>query len=172
MKKAAFLIVGILSIVLIAATACGGDDDEGPARRPTGTPSAPATVAPATPTDIPAPTDTVVPAAPTTAPTAATAAAGGDAGAGKAVFTKAGCAGCHTIQGISTGTIGPELTNVATNAGSRISGMSAEDYIRQSIEDPPAFLAEGFAPIMPPTIRDAMTDEEFEDLVAFLLTQK
>ena len=67
--------------------------------------------------------------------------------------------------------IGPELTNVATNAGSRISGMSGEDYIRQSIEDPPAFLVEGFGPIMPPTIRDAMTDEEFEDLVAFLLTQ-
>ena len=90
---------------------------------------------------------------------------------GQSVFTKAGCAACHTIQGISGGTIGPELTKVATNAASRILSMSAEDYIRQSIEDPPAFLVEGFGPLMPPTIRDAMTDEEFENLVAFLLTQ-
>ena len=72
MKKAAFLIVVILSIALIAATACGGDDDEGPARRPSGTTAPAATVAPAatlapapaTDTPAPAPKDTPVPAAP------------------------------------------------------------------------------------------------------------
>ena len=79
---------------------------------------------------------------------------------------------CHTIQGLAgaVGQIGPELTNVATAAGSRIAGMSADAYIRDAIENPPAFVVDGFAPIMPPTIRSTMDDTEFEDLVAYLLT--
>ena len=48
--------------------------------------------------------------------------------------------------------------------------MSVEAYIRQAIEDPSAFLVEGFGPIMPATIRSTMSDTEFEDLVAYLLT--
>ena len=98
--------------------------------------------------------------------------AGGDSAAGPAVFAGKGCGACHTVQGLAgaVGQIGPELTQVATNAGSRVAGMSAEAYIRQAIEDPPAFVVEGFGPLMPATIRSTMSDTEFEDLVAYLLT--
>ena len=168
MKRAIPLLIGLLGVVLMAAAACGGDDDVAPAERPRGTTapvatSAPATAAPATT----APTATTAPVAPTQAPIA-----GGNAAAGPAVFTGKGCAGCHTIEGLegAVGKIGPELTHVATNAGSRVAGMSAEAYIREAIEDPPAFLVDGFGPIMPATIRSAMSDTEFEDLVAYLLT--
>ena len=193
MKNAVFLMVGILSVALIAATACGGDDDEGPARRPSGTTAPVATVAPAPPTDTPAPapTDTPVPAAPTTAPaaptdtavpvapttapaaTAAPAAAGGEAAAGQVVFLAKGCGACHTVQGVdgAAGQIGPELTNVATNAATRIAGMSAEAYMRQSEEEPGVFLVAGFGPLMP-SLRGTMTDDEFEDLIAFLMARQ
>ena len=172
MKRAIPLLIGLLGIVLIAAAACGGDDDATPAERPRGTTapvatSAPATAAPATtaPTATTAPVATVA-AEPTQAP------AGGDAAAGPAVFAGKGCVACHTIQGLAgaVGQIGPELTNLATSAGTRVAGKSAEAYIRQAIEDPPAFVVEGFGPIMPATIRGTMNDTEFEDLVAYLLT--
>ena len=119
MKRAIPLLIGLLGIVLIAAAACGGDDDATPAERPRGTTapvatSAPPTAAPATtaPTATTAPVATVA-AEPTQAP------AGGDAAAGSGVFAAKGCVACHTIQGldVAVGQIGPELTNVATNAG-------------------------------------------------------
>jgi cytochrome c oxidase subunit 4 len=92
---------------------------------------------------------------------------------GKEVFTGKGtCSVCHTIQGISAGTIGPELTHVGTNAAQRKPGTSAEAYIRESIENPTAFVVEGFPPAMTPGLKSNMTDAEFDALVQFLLAQK
>jgi mono/diheme cytochrome c family protein len=169
LKRAIPFIIGLLGIVLIAAAACGGDDESAPPERPRGTTAAVATSAP--PTKAPAttaPTKAPEPAAPTEAP----ASSGGDASAGPSVFAAKGCVACHTIQGLSgaVGQIGPELTNLATSAASRVAGESADAYIREAIEDPPAFVVDGFAPIMPATIRSTMNDTEFEDLVAYLLT--
>ncbi len=51
---------------------------------------------------------TVTPGPPTT--TAPSAGGGGAAPAGKAVFAKAGCGGCHTLKDAgSTGNVGPDL---------------------------------------------------------------
>ena len=170
LNKALMLLIGLLAVVMTAAAACGGGDDPTPGRRPAGTTAPVVTTAPVA-TNTPVPTNTPTTAAPaaTTAPPATT---GGDATAGQAVFLAKGCGACHTIQGVpgAIGAIGPELTQVATNAASRIAGTSAEAYIRQSVEDPPSFLVEGFGPLMP-ALRGTMTDEEFEDLVAFLLTR-
>ena len=96
---------------------------------------------------------------------------GGDSVAGQTVFTNSGCVACHTIEGVpgAVGQIGPELTHVATIAATRKS-LSAEAYIRESIENPTEFVVDGFGPLMP-TLRGAMTDEDFENLVAFLLSQ-
>lgn len=92
---------------------------------------------------------------------------------GQAVFTgKGGCSACHTIEGVSSGTVGPDLTHIGTRAAERKPGLSAEQYIRESIENPTAFVVEGFPPAMPPNIRQNMTDAEFEAVVAFLLAQK
>ena len=55
----------------------------------------------------------------------------------------AGCAGCHTIPNIpgANGKVGPDLSKIGANAASRIDGLSAKEYIRQSILDPNAFIA-------------------------------
>ena len=175
--------MGIVSLMLIAA-ACGGDGDEGPAQRAEGTTSVVATTAPplATATSAPIPTEapTDEPTAPsmtTPPPTVSDPGNGGGSAAierGQAVLTLAGCVACHTIEGIpgAQGQLGPDLTHIATVGGTRISGLSAEEYIRQSINDPTSLVVDGFAPLMPPNIRSAITDEAMEDLVAFLLVQE
>ena len=91
---------------------------------------------------------------------------------GEELFLAKGCIACHTIEGISKATIGPELTHIATIAASRKSDLSVEEYIRESIEDPPAFVVKDFLPVMPSTIRETMSDEEFKNIVYFLLTLK
>jgi cytochrome c oxidase subunit 2 len=35
---------------------------------------------------------------------------------GKALFTSKGCAGCHTVQGVSRGTLGPNLTHLQSRS--------------------------------------------------------
>ncbi len=93
---------------------------------------------------------------------------------GKAVFTGKGtCFACHTIQGVSAGTVGPDLTDIGAEGHTPKPGMSAEAYIRESIEDPNAFVSHGFPPgMMPQGLKNNMTGPEFEALVAFLLAQK
>ena len=92
-------------------------------------------------------------------------------GRGQAVFVQAGCNACHTISGLSTGNIGPVLDGLASQAGDTVSGLTAEEYIRQSIVEPSAYVVEGFADgLMPQTFGTTLTEEQINDLVAFLLT--
>ena len=61
------------------------------------------------------------------------------AAAGLTVFNQRGCAGCHTIEGVSKGMVGPNLTHVhsrTTFAGSTFA-MSPEN-LRTWLRDPPA----------------------------------
>lgn len=98
----------------------------------------------------------------------------GDATLGKAVFLKASnmCTTCHKVDGVpeAVGVVGPALTGLGKTAATRKAGMSAESYIRESIEKPNDYVVEGFSPAMPPTLRQGMSDEEYENLVAYLLS--
>ena len=79
------------------------------------------------------------------------------------------CGICHTVADAgTTGTIGPELSHIGTVAATR-SSLSAEEYIRQSIEEPTAFIAPDFAPLMTAGLKDALGGD-FEDVVAYLLS--
>jgi cytochrome c oxidase subunit 4 len=90
---------------------------------------------------------------------------------GAAIFVQRGCGGCHVIEGLpgAVGVTGPEMTGIGSRAGTRVAGLSAEDYIRQSVEEPEAFVLEGYDNVMQP-LRGMMTDEEFDILVEYLLT--
>jgi mono/diheme cytochrome c family protein len=88
---------------------------------------------------------------------------------GEQIFTAAGCAGCHTFAPAgSNGTIGPDLDELAGAADSREPGKSAEDYVRESLTKPEAFLVEGFGNAMP-SFEGRLTDEQIQALVDFLL---
>ena len=79
------------------------------------------------------------------------------------------CGICHTVADAgTTGTIGPELSHIGTVASTR-TGLSAEEYIRQSIEEPGAFIAPEYTPLMTAGLKDVLGGD-FEDVVAYLLT--
>ena len=91
--------------------------------------------------------------------------------AGARIFTgKGGCVGCHNA-GSGGGATGPNLSQIATTGATRKPGMDAEAYIRESMTDPPAFLVSGYPPVMP-SFRGTLTDEEINQVVAFLMTKK
>ena len=84
------------------------------------------------------------------------------------------CNTCHQIEGLAAGLIGPDLTHIATDAGTRRPGMSAEQYLRESIVDPEVFIPTGIeratAGLMTEAITSGLTDEQVDALVAYLLT--
>ncbi|MFN8459247.1 MAG: c-type cytochrome [Anaerolineae bacterium] len=77
---------------------------------------------------------------------------------GKNLFTGMGCVACHMINGEGQ-TVGPDLTQVYSKG---------EDYIRQSILQPNAVIAEGYQPnLMPQNFGDRLTDEYINDIIAY-----
>jgi cytochrome c oxidase subunit 2 len=86
----------------------------------------------------------------------------GDAAAGKKVFADAGCGGCHTFKAAGTNAkVGPDLDEA-------LKGKDA-DFIKESIKDPNAEVASGFAPnIMPQDYGSQLSSKEIADIVAFL----
>jgi mono/diheme cytochrome c family protein len=97
---------------------------------------------------------------------------GGSVSNGRQVFLSRGCAACHTIQGVqgAAGTIGPNLTNVASATGERKPNMSAEDYLRESITEPDAYIVQGFRRGAMPKL--PLNARQVDDLVAFLMTRQ
>jgi mono/diheme cytochrome c family protein len=81
------------------------------------------------------------------------------------------CLGCHVIAGMGGGSTGPELSNIGNVAATRKPGMSAEDYIKESVLNPNAFVVQGFQPVMPP-YQGRITDEQLNDLVQFYMSLK
>ena len=78
------------------------------------------------------------------------------------------CATCHTLDGVDGRS--PSLLGISGVAGERVEGLSDIEYLRQSIIDPAAY-EEDWPATMPRTYADVLTEEEVNDLVAFLLTQ-
>jgi mono/diheme cytochrome c family protein len=87
---------------------------------------------------------------------------------GEQIFTAAGCAGCHTFQPAgSTGNIGPDLDDLASAAGD----MPPEEFVRESILDPDAEVAQGFSSGVMPSFEGRLTDEQVQALADYLLGQ-
>ncbi len=101
---------------------------------------------------------------------------GGDPVLGEALYyetslgTNASCRVCHSLQpGVTV--VGPSFAGIATRAVDRIPGMTAEEYLTQSIVDPSAYIVEGFESAQTMVnLDEILTKEQIDDLVAFLLT--
>jgi cytochrome c oxidase subunit 2 len=89
---------------------------------------------------------------------------------GQRVFLTAGCTGCHSINGVSeTAQIGPNLTDLSERAANRVEGLTAEQYVRQSILEPQAHIVEGYGELMPTL---PLGTAELDALVEFLLSER
>jgi cytochrome c oxidase subunit 2 len=92
-------------------------------------------------------------------------AAGGDETSGEAIFTTAGCGGCHAFEPAGTDAeVGPGLDTIDPQ------GAPLEEYIREAIVDPNAVVASGYQPsVMPETYESSLTDEQLDALVQYLV---
>jgi sulfur oxidation c-type cytochrome SoxX len=77
---------------------------------------------------------------------------------GRQLFFKTNCYGCHKIQGLSDGTLGPELTE----AGRKFK----VDYLWESIAEPRANLASSFMP------QFKLSEGDIKSLVIFLKSRR
>ncbi len=100
--------------------------------------------------------------------TGGTEAGGGVQELGATTFADAGCGGCHTFAKAGTDAeIGPHLDDLAADA--EAAGMPVAEFVRQSIVDPNAVLADGYQEgVMPKTFGDTLTPEALDALVAYL----
>lgn len=110
------------------------------------------------------------------APAEAAAPAEGGVRDPETLFTTMACMACHVMDqpqdAANRGAIGPNFGNLAENAAARVAGLSAEEYIYQSIIEPGAHVVEGYAAgIMPADFSTKMSEEEIRGLVAWLLNQ-
>ncbi|MQF70492.1 cytochrome c [SAR202 cluster bacterium AD-812-D07_MRT_10900m] len=83
---------------------------------------------------------------------------------GKTLYEGNFCSGCHSRG--SDRIVGPGHQNVYETAKTRVPGMSPEDYLRQSIPDPGAFVVPGFPAIMPSF--DSLDDNQILALIEYL----
>lgn len=104
----------------------------------------------------------------------------GDAANGEALFFQAtigtsnapGCVTCHSLEP-DVVIVGPSQAGLATRAGTRVPGQSAEEYIRNSIVQPNAYLVEGFAEgVMYQNYATDLTAGQIDNLIAYTLTLK
>ena len=89
---------------------------------------------------------------------------------GALLFSAKGCVGCHTHAALPNARlqIGPDLTGLPDRAATRVTGLDARAYVRQSLREPQAFIVSGYTTIRMPDLH--LTDEEIESLTVFLLS--
>jgi cytochrome c oxidase subunit II len=82
----------------------------------------------------------------------------GGESAGAAVFENQGCGGCHVFAPArSQGQTGPDLNDLPALA--RRAGKPLEEFVRESIVEPDAYLERGYADLMPKTFGELPPDQ-------------
>ena len=89
------------------------------------------------------------------------------------LFISMACASCHNINEVQSeanrGPIAPHLGGLYEVAATRVAGEDATTYVKTSIVNPTAFVAEAYAPLMPADFTAKMSEEEIDALVAWIL---
>lgn len=148
------LLTAIICSLVLLLSACGGSKEE--------------------------PTATPVPPTATSVPPTATPVSVGDAAHGEQLYKQPvigaanapGCTTCHSLEP-DVKIVGPSHAKIGGDAATRVPGMSAEEYLHQSIVDPNAHVSEGYvAGVMYQNYAKDLGEQDVNDLVAFLLTRK
>jgi cytochrome c2 len=81
------------------------------------------------------------------------------------------CIKCHTLEAGGSEQYGPSLVGIGERAGDRVRGMDTVEYLRESIVDPSAYVVDGFGDRMEKFYSALLSEEDIDNLVAFMLTQ-
>lgn len=90
---------------------------------------------------------------------------------GEKLANGTGCIACHSLDG--TKLAGPTWKGLAGSQVKHTDGstVTADDaYLVESIVDPALKIVEGYAPIMPATYKDTLSDQQILDIVEFIKT--
>lgn len=143
----------------------------------------PTTELPDSPTPTTTPTSEVEPqatptpaATPTPFPTSTPRPIAGDNA--ETIILNSGCGVCHQIGDLGeAGKVGPDLSNIGSEASTRSVNLDAEEYIRQSIVEPGAFIYPDCPNgpcqenVMPGDYGSRLSPEQLTILIDFLLEQ-
>ena len=89
---------------------------------------------------------------------------------GRTVFQARGCIGCHSVSDkglVSRMPIAPDLSGLGQRAASRRPGLTAEQYVQESVRQPQAYIVPGFTDVQMPTL--PVSDADLQAIAAFLL---
>jgi cytochrome c oxidase subunit 2 len=90
--------------------------------------------------------------------------------AGKAVFEEQGCGSCHALADAgSTGELGPSLDRLQAQADD--AGRPLEEFVRESIVNPDAYVEPGFSEDVMPETFDDLPKQQLDALVEYLVQQ-
>lgn len=84
-------------------------------------------------------------------------------------FTVAQCSACHIIDQ-DVVLVGPSLMGIASRAGQKRNGWDAADYVRSVIQNPLNVVPSSKPGVMPVNYTQTLSEQQIEDVVAFLLT--
>ena len=90
---------------------------------------------------------------------------------GRQLYRSLGCANCHEPNLLGQ-RLGPPLDHVGTGAETRRPGLSAAEYVRQSIVDPGSYVVPGYNDTMPRDIGRDPSPTDLDALVTYLLSLK
>ncbi len=90
---------------------------------------------------------------------------------GRQLYGRLDCGRCHFIDGAG-GRVGPELTHIGTVARTRAAGLTADEYVRRSIQDPGSYVVPGYNDVMPRGLARRLSDTDLDALVRWLLSHE
>jgi cytochrome c oxidase subunit 2 len=90
---------------------------------------------------------------------------------GQQLYRKLDCGRCHHVDG-QGGRLGPDLSRIGSVAETRRPNTSAEDYIRESILSPGAYVVPGYNDVMPRGLARSLPESDLEALVRFLAAHR
>ena len=106
----------------------------------------------------------------------------GDAARGEELFLSYGCTGCHgNMEDEASAAVGPWLGDIAEVGATRVEGLTADEYVYESILDSNAFISPecptgpcaGPPSAMPDNfpLRMSENPQDLQDLMSFILDQ-
>lgn len=86
---------------------------------------------------------------------------------GRQIFERR-CATCHSASDGQPSPFGPPLAHIGQQAATRKEGLTAEEYLLESVVNPAAFQPPGVPGVMPANVANDLRQDQVLSLVAFL----